>query len=280
MNYSNYDFGNVDAEPIETPILPFHRCYRPMKTRCNSATNTYHYLIDDEYANKPYYYVRSFLQLQKELQDIFLYIEPCDNNLITYSYKIQQLLIRCCIDIEANFKAIFKENTYSKEEKYWTIKDYRKIEASHRLSDYTVILPIWEGKNNIFKPFKEWKTTSSLSWYQAYQDTKHSKAEKLSSANFSNLLNAFCALFVVLSSQFCDETYDTGDVLLSCGTDGSYYGGEFGIGGLLQIKYPYWKEEELYDADWSIQSKTTNKFSLFNYDNVKYDKCGYIIQTL
>jgi len=278
MDFSNNDFSNYAKEPIDNPILPYHRCYRPMKNRMNSGSFTCMYLLDDDYAVKPYYYVRSFRQLQKEIMDLFLYVEPCDTNIVTYSYKIQQLFIRCCIDIEANFKAIFNENHYSVEEKKWTIKDYKKIDASHRLSEYVVTIPIWDGTKNVIKPFDEWKSSGILPWYQAYQDTKHNKAEKLSEANFGNLLNAFCGLFVVLSSQFYDEEYDTGAVGLSIGSQGSYYPGEFGIGGFLQIEYPHWDDNELYDVDWSIQCKCLEKFRKYNYDTVKFDGKGKILK--
>ena len=40
------------------------------------------------------------------MEDLFSYVEPADNNKKTFSYKIQQLFIRVCIELEANFKAI------------------------------------------------------------------------------------------------------------------------------------------------------------------------------
>lgn len=89
-------------------VMPYHRIYRPCRKSTNSAYNSWIYLIDHEYAVSPYNYTHPFLSLQKDIIDLFEYVEPADKNLKTYSYKIQQLLMRTCIEIEANFKAIKK----------------------------------------------------------------------------------------------------------------------------------------------------------------------------
>ena len=98
---------------------PYYRCYRPIRGTDGSSTEEHNYLVDHEYAKHPEKYTRAFLQLQKEMKSLFEYVEPGDNNLKTYSNQIQQLLIRVCIEIEANFKAIFKENIYPGQEKDW-----------------------------------------------------------------------------------------------------------------------------------------------------------------
>jgi hypothetical protein len=54
------------------------------------------------------------------------YVEPADKNLECYSYRIHALLLRACIELEANCKAILKENGYSKGGN-WKIDDYKKI---------------------------------------------------------------------------------------------------------------------------------------------------------
>jgi hypothetical protein len=234
----------------------------------NSGSSEYCYLQDDDYARKPYMFTRSFRELQDELKSIFSYVEPSYHNRKTFSYKIQQLFIRVCIELEANFKAIFKENKYSKEESRWNINDYWKINASHRLGEYQVIMPTWEGKGKTWTPFAAWKESPNINWYRAYQRTKHSRADKLSEANLENLMNAFCALFVVLTAQFGTEDYSTGPVVLSVGGGDSYFGGDFGIGEMLKPVFPEWLEEEKYDVQWCDVYDSPDRFRKFDYDSI------------
>ena len=98
--------------------------------------------------------------IQKDLQELFEYIEPSDTNLKAYSYRIHQLLVRTCIEIEANFKAILKENIYSKHENL-TRTDYKIINQTHHLSDYSVKFPYWNGDKNKFVPFEGWGSSGN-----------------------------------------------------------------------------------------------------------------------
>lgn len=269
MKYTAKHFGgHIAKESIPEPRVPYHRCYRPLVRRVNSRASEYHYLQDDDYAKKPYMFTRAFEELQNELKIIFTFVEPSYQNRKTYSYKIQQLFIKICIELEANFKAIFKENQYSKAEKSWTIKDYWKIDRSHRLSDYQVIMPTWEGGSKTFAPFEEWKKSPNLNWFRAFQRTKHSRAEKLNEANLENLMNAFCALFVVLSSQFKTEDYSTGPIVLSVNGSDTYFGGDFGIGDMLKPIFPEWPEEEKYDVQWCDVYDNPDRFRRFDYDSI------------
>lgn len=268
MRYTEKNLPSGAREAIPEPRLPYHRCYRPLVKRVNSGANGRYCLNDDDYAQKPYLFTRAFMELQDELKELFSYVEPAYGNRKTYSYKIQQLFIRICIELEANFKAILKENKYSRDESRWTIYDYWKIDASHKLSDFQVTMPIWEGEEKSFAPFADWKKSPKLKWYGAFQRTKHNRASKLNEANLENLMNAFCGLFVVLTAQFDDEDYATGPVLLSLGSGNSYYGMEFGIGGMLHAEYPQWSEGEKYDVQWCDVYNRPDRFRKFDYDAV------------
>lgn len=76
------------------------------------------------------------------MQELFSFVEPADQNLNTYSHRIQQLLTRCCIEVEANLTAILLENGYSKAPNDLIMRDYRTIEYSHKLSEYEVRMSI------------------------------------------------------------------------------------------------------------------------------------------
>jgi len=64
------------------------------------------YLLHKRYATDPRHYVRAFQLLQQDVLDLFSYVEPSDKNLQTYSHRIQQLLMRACVEVEANLTAI------------------------------------------------------------------------------------------------------------------------------------------------------------------------------
>ena len=63
MKYTIEQFRGIARETIENPRVPFHRCYRPLVKRVNSGSSEYHYLRDDDYAQKPYMFTRAFEEL-------------------------------------------------------------------------------------------------------------------------------------------------------------------------------------------------------------------------
>ena len=171
---------------------PFHRNYREMIKGQNSGYSGWAYIVDREYARAPEHYVRAFMLIQSDLQRLFEYVEPSDTNLTTYSYRIHELFMRTCIEIEANFKAILVENIFNpmdskgkpRPEKSWKIQDYWKTNKTHHLSTYKIIIPIWDGAYSIFEPFKQWDTQVELSWYQAYNKSKHDRQLQFKEASF------------------------------------------------------------------------------------------------
>lgn len=241
---------------------PFHRNYR---ASINGVSRDY--ILDPDYAKFPEHYVRSFLLIQEDILKLFQFIEPSDTNLQTYSFRIHELYMRICIEIEANFKAIFNENKYSKQEKYWNVTDYKKINQTHRLDEYKVVFPIWTGIKNKFQPFKEWQSGNSLSWYKDYNACKHNRANEMHKANLENLLKSFSALFVLLSSQFYTEAFSPGDIFLAL-TSVGYYKGDFGIGGYLMIEFPTWPEDEKYNFNWKELKSSGDKFAEIDYDAI------------
>ena len=152
----------------------------------NSGYSQWAYIIDRDYAIAPEHYVRAFLLMQNDLVRLFEFIEPADENLSTYSYRTHELLIRSCIEAEANFKAILKENRYRPvnrkgdpiPDKQWNIENYRIINKTHHLSSYRVHVPIWAESRSIFTPFAEWKSSGKLTWYHAYNKSKHDRQDQ------------------------------------------------------------------------------------------------------
>ena len=114
---------------------PFHRNYRGMKPGPQAGYSAWAYIQDADYAKNPEHYVRAFILIQNELQSIFEYVEPADESLTAFSYRMHALLMRACVELEANFKAILEENTFTPPaNRPLNIEHYRKVDATHHLS--------------------------------------------------------------------------------------------------------------------------------------------------
>jgi hypothetical protein len=255
---------------------PFHRNVRGFIDGTNSGDSQWAYIVDRAYANSPEHYVRAFLLIQSDLQRLFEFIEPADVNLTAYSFRIHELFMRTCIEVEANFKAILKENIFNptkrggslRPEKDWNIHDYKKVNTTHHLSSYKVFIPIWDGAKSCFEPFKQWSGAPELTWYQAYNASKHDRMNEFKRANFENLLNSVAGLLVLLSSQFGTQDFSPGDSLLSVDTD-SYYSTSPGLGGFFHIQFPGdWRDDEKYDFNWSKLKMQADRFKKIDFDRL------------
>lgn len=76
---------------------PFYRIARP--------DAFIEYCEDERYANDRSMLCRSYKILENDLKKVFEYIEPCDDNLSTYSHRLYELLLRACTEL----KLIVKE---------------------------------------------------------------------------------------------------------------------------------------------------------------------------
>lgn len=220
------------------------------------------YILHPKFALEPEHYVRAFMLIQKDLFNIFDYIEPSQVNRRCYSYRIHALYVRTCIEIEANFKAILRENGYSRSGN-WNMKDdYKKLEATHFLSAYEVKLPVWQGNLNVRTPFAPWASSGALPWCQAYNDAKHDRHDKFCQANFGNLLDAICGLVVVLSAQFFIYDFSpAAPVRTLSGMGGPPLGYESAIGGYFHVKFPTnWPAADQYDFDWQALRQSADPF--------------------
>lgn len=244
---------------------PFFRTCRQFIDGSYSSNGKLKYIEHPDFAKNALHFIRPFFLIQKDLLNLFDYIEPSDINLNTYSYRIHELFMRACVEIEANFKAILRENEYIKNEKYkWNMSDYKKVEASHFLSGYQVILPIWDGQCKTITPFELFKNGQSLVWYEEYHNIKHDRYEKFKSANFKNLVEAVSGLLVLLSAQFYTCDFSSGNTYLAL-KNSQYDNSEAAIGGYFRIIFPNIPEKERYDFEYNDIKNTSIIFKKYNY---------------
>jgi len=280
---------------------PFHRNYRVGHSGWN-------YIFDKKYAVNPANYTKTFMIILNELKELFEFIEPYDRNLDTCSSKIHQLMTKTCIEVEANFKAILRENTFNpkdnngkiREENWWDINDFKIVNKTHHLDAYQIGIPVWSGSENKITPFLDWGNGKDLYWYEAYNKIKPDKAKNSKEASLRNLLGAVTGLLVLLSSQFRTESsfsfiskkvrkFEIPIIssvvtikkfaipVISLGKD-SYREEEFGIGNYFTVKFPDdWTDDEKYDFNWTELEKEEDRFKKIDYDKIQkeYNKTSH-----
>jgi hypothetical protein len=204
--------------------------------------------------------------LQKDVLELFDYIEPSDQNLPCHSYRIHELLMRACMEVEANCKAILTENGMTLRDRP-NMTDYRKVEQSHKLSAYQVGVPTWHGDSALRTPFASWANVPpadrTLPWYDAYNKTKHSRATHFNEATFGNMLDAVCGVVAILAAQFRDEDFSWNDPIVAVG--GRSDGMETAIGGYFRVKFPDLPDENRYGFHWCDLEDLADPFVNFEY---------------
>ena len=233
---------------------PYRRTARPLSggNYIRGASSNTTYIGHEKFAREPENYVRAYLLLQNDLKRVFEYVEPADRNVASYSFRIHEILLRACIEVEANCKAVLEENGYSIRSN-WTMEDYKKIEASHRLSVFQVRVPNWRGTNNIRTPFASFASAPARSpeWYKAYNATKHDRHINFTMANFENAVDAVCGVLTLLVAQFTTHDFDPTSSPFGRGDEGSGFWPA--QGSFFTVRFPDdWPEEEHYDlANWN-----------------------------
>lgn len=246
---------------------PFFRIVRGFVPSNNSGWSSWQYMRHPRYAASPRRYIQGYLMIQKDLEVILEYIQATDENARSYGYRIHELLMRTCVEIEANLKAILRANKYKRAPSDLNMKDYVRVEKSHHLSSYEVFLPIWDGLLSEFAPFESWRNDNPLPWYKAYNDSKHDRHDGLVKANLHTLVQAIGGLLVLLTAQFGGENFSAGSDHLSLGAD--LYKWKPATGTLFRIKYPNdWTQDELYNFNWKDLIVLDQPFEKFDYDAV------------
>lgn len=145
--------------------------------------------------------------------------------------------------------------------------DYKRIDPTHHLSSYQVKVPYWDGNKNIRSPFSAWAQKKPLPWYQAYNMTKHNRHTGFQEAKFDHLIDACCAVIVLLSAQFETQDFTPGDTLLA--VNGERDGMESAIGGYFRVKFPDdWPLELRYDFDWHQLKNEPDPFQSIDYSKI------------
>lgn len=243
---------------------PFRRTARHFTDLSYQIGGKGRYIRCSHFAEDGRRYIRAALMLQADMLRVFEFVEPAQSNFNCYSFRIHELLTRACIEIEANFKAILRENGY-KRPGDWNISDYRKVEATHFLSEYEVKTPDFLDPSYTFQPYLNWTESGKPVWHRAYNSTKHDRHEHFSQATLENLLGAMSALFALLASQFHTEDLSGNPDLLFIG-GGPDDGFEPVAGGLFRVKFPRLaRGDQMYEFEHTDISDDPSWFASHDY---------------
>ncbi len=172
--------------------------------------------------NKSDIFWQTYLNLEKELIEVskFIFItdsrtinkngvtvvESCNTQLATFSPHISDLLIRCCVQIEAVSKELYYDHGGTKPRGDNTVffdEDCLKqvdIKWQTHNKQVLVVAPFFnltEKENRILKPLKEAHKRQGMYWERAYQAIKHDRYASLCYGNVRALIQAMAALYLL-----------------------------------------------------------------------------------
>lgn len=174
--------------------------------------------------NKATMYWQTYLNLENEFLELSKYIYitdttikidnrtkeiksvECKNQLETYSSYIADLLVRCCVEIEAVSKEIYFDNGGTKirgsNDIYFDTDCIALLNDKWKIADKVVMVVasnfnLQKDENRILTPLKKADERSKTVWSKAYQAVKHDRYNSLYQGNIKALLHAMAALYLL-----------------------------------------------------------------------------------
>lgn len=220
------------------------------------------FICHKAYAKDRYVLVYAYKMIENDLKKIFEFIEPSEGNLDVYSHRLYELFLRAATEFETNCKQILDANGYSRSGDL-NIVDYFKINQAMRLSKYEVRLSMWYPDIKIIKPFEQWASGASLTWYQEYNLVKHHRSENFNKASLRNVIQAVAGLAAILFAQFQVEIFDPfNDSCSYSKGDGFYYDDDI----LFSVNpCSDWLEGEQYDESCASLPDDNSSFRQFTF---------------
>ena len=165
---------------------------------------------------------QTYLNLEKEVIEVSKYIfftdevlvnskgklvtQSCNSQLEVFSPHISDLLVRCCVQIEALSKELYFDNDGTKPRGDTSIffdEDCLKlidIKWQTHNKEVLIVAPFFnftKDENRILKPLKKAHKRQGTYWEKAYQAVKHDRYSSLQKGNIKALIHALAALYLL-----------------------------------------------------------------------------------
>lgn len=151
--------------------------------------------------------------LIEKLDDLFIYIEPSQKGLSAFGHKTRELLILACTEIENTWQHYMASTNTSPRQRDYSTNDYVKLKNVLFLEEYEVRFKSYRDVP-IIRPFLGWdisSPTQSLSWYDAYNKTKHHRNAHFDKATLLKCIEAIAANLVLFCVRFSPfSLFDSG----------------------------------------------------------------------
>lgn len=159
-----------------------------------------------------------YLNLENEVIDLSKYIfftdetsknnksVPCTHQLETYSSHIADLLLRCCVEIEAISKELYFDNGGIKprgsKDIYFDTDCLALLNQLWNINNKVVMVVsshfnLTKDENTILEPLKKADQRSKEYWAKAYQAVKHDRYNSLHFGNVKAVIQAMAALYLL-----------------------------------------------------------------------------------
>lgn len=132
--------------------------------------------------------------------------KPCNSQLETFSPYIADLLIRCCVQIEAISKELYYDNGGTKprgdknlffDEDCLKLIDIKWMTHDKRVLVVAPFFNLIKEENRVLRPLKNAHKRSGTFWEKAYQAVKHDRFASLKDGNIKALLHSMAALYLL-----------------------------------------------------------------------------------
>lgn len=165
---------------------------------------------------------QTYLNLEKEAIEVSKYIfftdeilmnsggnvvpQSCNSQLETFSPHISDLLVRCCVQIEALSKELYFDNGGTKprgDNSIFFDEDCLKlidIKWQTHNKEVLVVAPFFnftKDENRILKPLKEAHKRQGTYWERAYQAVKHDRYSSMQKGTVKAFIHALAALYLL-----------------------------------------------------------------------------------
>lgn len=148
---------------------------------------------------------RYFLTIEKELIDSFDCVEPCEDNLGTFSTRYAKILLAASSAVDTVFKALCAEAGCKKACK---IDQYKEVTIAC-IPDLVNRRVVCISNELASMPWAEWREDgkNSPSWWRAYNGVKHEYAVNFNQATLGNAFDSLAGLLSVLVELYTVRGY-------------------------------------------------------------------------